>query len=466
MSKRRPATVAARALSAAFLAVFVLLGSSAVALAASVTFGTPTATSKFGQGIDFNQPYTTSATVTRAEISIDYPGAVGPSVTEVELVGGGQLHYRLSTSTGGLMPNETLVARWQLTLSDGSIQTGPDVSVTYSDDRFSWKTTTNGLIRMHWYQFSASQGKDFAAIGAKGLAKAVSYIGFDETAPIDVFVYPDQQDFMESLGPGTTENVGGLANEGARTCYALIEPSYVAFGDSVIPHELAHVVFRDATRNPYSSPPHWLNEGMATYLADGYDSSNRALVRNAIADGTLMPLKAIPGDFPASRDRFALAYAEAVSAVSFFVDKYGKPAMNKLMQTYGTGSSDDEAFQAAIGMDLDAFDEIWLTSLGVTSTPTYGPLPAPTGPLPSDWVGSGASPGPTGTPGETAGAETPTARPTAMATTGGQQPATPRSRHDVTLQVVLIAIMLAGIAFVLLGIAIGLHRRATKARGG
>jgi hypothetical protein len=453
VSPRRLSRLGACLLAATLLGGSGVLADPPIAAASDVTFGTPTASSRFGQGIDFYQPYETSLTVTRAEIRIDYPAALGPSVTQVEVVGGGRLHYRLDTSTGNLLPNTTLTARWEVVLGDGSATIGPSVKVTYADDRFNWKTVTAGLIRMHWYGLDASQGQTFADIGAAGLAKAVSYIGATESAPIDFFVYPNQQDFMQALGPGTGENVGGLANAAGRTCFALIEPSYLSYGRSVIPHELTHVVFHDATDNPYSRPPDWLNEGLATYLADGYDSSNRSLVRRAVADKSLMPLAALAGDFPSPTDRFELAYAEATSAVDFFVRKYGKPAMNDLLAAYGRGATDDEAFRGAINMPIDEFDAAWLTEQGMSSTPTYGPQPAPTGPLPPGWGSAGASAGATASP--------PAGSPTtsAPASPGGQQPAGSGGMPNSMLLTLLLAALLSATALVLLAVAATLYRR-------
>lgn len=461
MRPRTRPQAAHRLVTAAALALCLLAAGAGTVLATQVSFGTPTAVSKFGQGIVFTQPYSTSAKLDGAEILIDYPGAVGPSATEIVPQGSGQLQYRLDASGGEVLPNDVLVARWRVTLSDGTVETGPDVTVTYADDRFAWQTATQGLIRMHWYQYSKSQGESWARIGADGLAKAVAYIGAVETVPIDVYVYRAQQDLIGALGPGTSVNVGGRANEPARTCYALIEPSYVYFGASVIPHELTHVVFWDATHSPYGTPPHWLNEGMATYLADGYDSSNRDMVKRAAKDGSLMPLKAIANDFPTSADRFALGYAEGTAAVDYFVAKYGKPAMNTLLLTYGKGATDDEAFGAAISKSADQFDVEWLAAQGVTSTPSFGPQPAPTGPMPPGWV-AGGSPGATASP-DSGGSGTPTATSGSNGAAGGGQPSDRESKGS---RAMLIAGLLACAGLVLLGLGAALHAAQRRAGRG
>ena len=465
MRSHRPSTLRAALLGLAAFAFagISLLASSGTALAAGVQFGTPSARSVFGTGIDFSQPYTASAAVTSASIWIRVPSSIGPAVTQLQTVPQGSLAFTLDTSKGELLPNDTVVAHWELTLADGSVAVGPEVTVVYTDTRFSWITATSGLVRLHLYGYTSSRAQSWAKIGSDALANAVSYIGATETKPVDVFVYPDQQAFMAALGPGTTENVGGLANEAARTVYALIEPSYTGFASSVIPHELTHVVFDDATRSPYTRPPHWLNEGIAVYLSDGYGSSDRSQVKQAAQNGTLMPLRAIPGDFPSSADRFNLAYAEAVSAVDYFVKTYGKPALNTLLLTYGKGATDDEAFDAAIGKTIDEFDAEWLSAQGVKSTPTYGPLPAPTGPLPPGWSADGASPAPgtSSTPGVSSSPSS-TGTPVASQTQGSHPSTSPASGGSASTSSrlttsLIVAGVLATIGLAVLAVAVMMH---------
>ena len=96
--------------------------------------------------------------------------------------------------------------------------------------------------------------------------------------------------------------------------FALITPSQIddSWVGVVVPHELTHLVFETAADNPYHFPPRWLNEGLAVYLSQGYDSLDRALVEGSAGDGTLIPLDGLIGQFPTSFERFFLAYAESV----------------------------------------------------------------------------------------------------------------------------------------------------------
>jgi hypothetical protein len=189
--------------------------------------------------------------------------------------------------------------------------------------------------------------------------------------------------------------------------FALITPAEIddSWVSIVVPHELTHLVFDTATKNPYHEPPHWLNEGLAVYLSQGYDSSDRNLVEDAAKSDTIMPLDGLVGAFPTTRDRFFLAYAESVSAVDWIVANKSRDALIALIRSYANGVSDDEAFSTALGLDTAAFQQAWLDSVGATAPVRHGPVPAPVGPLPEGW--SGAAPNATIQPGASAVAATP-----------------------------------------------------------
>jgi hypothetical protein len=441
-------SIVGRSAAAAASALVVLATLAGTAGAASVTFGTPTATSSFGKGIDFTQPISGSGFV-EADLVYELVGDVGPTVSKIDKPGSSTLTYSFDTSNGQLQPNTPITAHFQVVFSDGSTEQGPDVKVTYLDDRYNWKTLTGQLITLHWYSGSDAFAQQALTMGEDGVAKSAKFLGVTETKPIDFYVYADQQPFYDALGPSTRDNVGGEANTVTRTLFALIAPNELSYAEVVVPHELTHVVFDDVTRNPYHSPPRWLNEGLAVYLSEGYVSSDKSLVSDAAAAKTLMPLDALTGEFPTTADQFYLAYAESVSAVDYLIRTYGQPAIDKMVTAYAAGSSDDEAFTAAFGVDAAGINKAWLAENGVAAMQTYGPQPAPAGPVPSGWTTAGGGSVSTDQP-DTGASPTPS---TGSGTPAGQ------SRVDNTSTVLVLAGLLAAAGLGLLAVAMALHVR-------
>jgi hypothetical protein len=383
------------------LAAIVLgswLAAAAPAAAATAAFGEPTAAATFGQGVEFRQPVTITGPIRRAELLVSYPGAPGPEVRTVPTgPGASTLRYALEAVSGGLLPNTQLSARWRIVGEDGSVSLGPVAAVRYQDTRFAWQTRTSGIIRVHWYEGSSAFGDRALGIGTTAIENASRLFGVVEAEPLDFFVYASQSAFYDALGPGTRENVGGQANVEIRTLFALITPAAITLPwvETVITHELTHLVFDTAVSNPYHYPPRWLNEGLAVYLAQGYGASDRSSVQQAAASGSLMPLGALTYQFPTTGDRFALAYAESVAAVDYPIRTDGQAALVSLVRSYAGGVTDDEAFRAALGQDASAFDAAWRATLRAQDPVAYGPQPAPAGPLPTGWSaarGSGPTP--------------------------------------------------------------------------
>ena len=397
MAALRRTAGGARLKLAVVLATGLLMGWVGVASAADpVTFGQPSATSSFGKTIDFKQPVTLDAVPLRVEVLIGTPGDVGPSVVPVPPTASEAttLDYELDMSGGNVVPNTTFTARWRVTDAAGRTWLGPPVKHVYADDRFQWKTLEGNVVRVHWVEGDQAFGKRALKIGDDAVAATAKLLGVTESDPIDFFIYADQQAFYDALGPATRENVGGQAHPDIRTLFALITPDQIdaSWVESVVPHELTHVVFQTAVENPYHDPPHWLNEGLAVYLSDGYADSDRSQVRQAAADGSIIPLDGLAGAFPTTEQRFFLAYAESVSAVDRIVRVNGRDALVKLIRSYHDGVSDDDAFKAALGRDVAGFEADWLAELGAKPPVRVGPKPAPVGPLPSGWDGPQPNP--------------------------------------------------------------------------
>ena len=387
--------------SAALASIVVLagfaIGVAPVAAADPVVFGEPTSTSAFGTGLEFMQPVTLAAKAERVELLITTPGSIGPEVVPVpDTPAGGSstLDYRLDLADGHVVPNTTFTGRWRVVDETGKAWLGPVVRQTYVDDRFDWKTLTGAVVRVHWYDGTQAFGSKALKIGDDAVAATAKLLGVTESDPIDFFIYAEQQPFYDALGPGTRENVGGQAHPDIRTLFALIAPDEIDAGwiESVVPHELTHVVFATAIDNPYHEPPHWLNEGLAVYLSDGYDPAWKATVANAVKDGSIIPLDGLAGAFPTTADRFSLAYGESVSAVDRIVRVDGRDALVKLIRSYHDGVSDDDAFKEALGRDVAGFEADWLAELGAQPPTRRGPQPAAAGPLPAGWSGPQPNP--------------------------------------------------------------------------
>ncbi len=101
------------------------------------------------------------------------------------------------------------------------------------------------------------------------------------------------------------------------------------FIESVLPHELAHVIFREFVGFDNPAVPRWLDEGVATYQEKEHYAATRPLLKRALHDGEFVPLvelETAASDVMFSEDSAGLYYIEAFGIVDFLIGEYGKDA--------------------------------------------------------------------------------------------------------------------------------------------
>ena len=291
---------------------------------------------------------------------------------------------------GSSPPNSKIEFQFRVRGADGTTTLGPVGRVTVVDDRFQWQTLEQDLVRVHWYEGDQASAEQAAQVANDAIDRAAELLGTTLPQPVDLFIYATQQAMVEAVSPNR-ESIAGQADPTTDTmvvCAACGGPDEF---EVTVAHELTHLVFNETTANPYHAPPRWLNEGIATYLSEGYSSTYTTVVNGAAASDTLIPLEGLAGLFPSQYDEFLLAYGESVSAVDYFVTTYSEETLWDLVRSYSDGMSDDDAFTAATGSDLAAFNAAWTADLGSEVREPVGPQPAPAGPVPSAWTG-GAQP--------------------------------------------------------------------------
>ncbi|HSH21019.1 MAG TPA: peptidase MA family metallohydrolase [Candidatus Caenarcaniphilales bacterium] len=441
-----------------FAALALLSAAPGDVRASHVTFGEPEAIARLGQPVVFETTLEAAGEPQNVEVLVNLPSDPAATVLGADVINDGGTWRAAAVLEGEIAPNTRLSFRFRAR-EDDDVVLGPVAETVVVDDRFAWRTISGPIVRLHWYEGDEQFAQRALDIGEGAIERASQLLGVSETEPVDFFIYSNEADFREALGPGTRENVGGQAHSDIRTLFGLIEPQEIGsdWVDTLVIHELTHLVFDTATDNVYRAPPRWLNEGVAVYLSEGYTGGSRAAVEQAAADGSLIPLEGLAGLFPTTADRFFLAYAESVSAVDFFIDNYEEQTLWDLVRSYADGVSDEEAFRQATGAGLAEFNEAWMASLGAEVPEPAGPRPGQPGPLPPGWdPGAEPAPGPTDSPlpGASVGPATP-----APSGTGRVPPRSPPAADDgnFTLGLVLAVVVVVAI----IGFAILAQRRGT-----
>ncbi len=467
-------------------ALFMVALAPTVALASAPTFGTPSTTAVLGQPLSF------TSTIDGEDIaSVDVIVHLLGNPTSIVVGAGTQLNniYQAQANIdiassagcacladGQSAPNTQFDYQFRATNSDGGTSLGPVAEGIVEDTRFDWQTLTKGNVTIHWYSGDQAFANSAADAANAAIDKAATSLGVTIDKPFDMLVYDTEEAMRSAVSPGR-ENVQAEAHPDIDTIFAWLPSNQAAdrYNQTVIAHELTHLVFHHAVDNPYHGVPRWLDEGVAVYESEGYTSQWHSYVGAAVDDQSLIPLDGIAGLFPSVQSGFYLAYGESVAAVDFFIRTYGEPKLWELVNSYANGVSDDEAFTAATGAGVDAFNAAWFQSLGLTPPAPAGPQPGAPGPVPSDWTAQGApatlSPpiltppgGPGATPrgtDSTNGAPRETARPQSTGVPGAPSGGTQSDAGSILVILGLVVVLIIGT----LGVGIAVRSRSQRPPG-
>lgn len=323
---------------------------------------------------------------------------------------GGRVEHRRDMTDDYVPPNTTVAYQWRAV--DGETVTlSPERELLYDDDRpqFDWDQARVGSATVHWYGQNEQIARRFGDLAGDAADAAGDLLGRPLAESIEIFVYEDREDFLGAVGPATREWVGAATYPHLRTVYMWLGAGSTGFLETTIAHEVTHVVFHDASDNPFHEPATWLNEGTATWAELGNAETEEDVVRSEAgsADG-LMAFEALTDQFPIDTRGATLAYAQGATMVDHLLGEYGSDALAAIMDAYRSGATDDEAIAAGTGTGFDEIRADYFESFGVTEPEPVEaqPLGRSDVPLPPQPDGvPGASDGPEPQPGPSSGAQ-------------------------------------------------------------
>lgn len=264
-----------------------------------------------------------------------------------------------------IAPNTPIHYRWRATSGSSEVVSDED-TILYDDDRseLDWEIAESAEARVHSYSGEEALASRFADITSNAVQRAESLFGAELAGPVDIFAYANEDDFFGALDLGPREWVGGQASSEIRSIYIRLDAGGESYMEPLLIHEVTHIVFDDATENPYHGPAHWLDEGLAVWAETQDAAAERAMVEDAAEDGELMAFDAIAEQFPVQDERARLAYAQSAALVDTIIDTYGAESIARLTAAYRDGATDSAAIEAATGVPLDEIIADWFAELG------------------------------------------------------------------------------------------------------
>ena len=337
-------------------------------------FGTSSADAQYGGEMTFRVELPGGAP-DRLELLLTFPGSEETFVAPV-VPSGSTATYVWDTSTRHITPNTLITYRWRAT-NGGAASISTAHELLYDDDRpgLDWHSAQIGDTTVHWYGGAEAQARRFGELSAGGAQRAEQLLGHQLDGPVDIFVYDSRDDFFGALGPGAREWTGAATYPELRTIFMWLGGGPDAYLATTIVHEVTHVVFRDATTNPFHEPAKWLNEGFSTWSEQQSAAAERSTVGFEAAGGGLFAFPAIAQQFPIGTRGSSLSYAMGAVMVDMIIADHGREAIARMATAYRDGASDDEAIRAGTGLSADALYAAFYEAFGV-------PVPSPIQPAP------------------------------------------------------------------------------------
>jgi hypothetical protein len=336
-------------------------------------FGTMSADATYGVEMTFEVALPGGAP-DRLELLLRFSGADDTFVVPVS-ASGSSASYRWDAADNGITPNTSVAYRWRAT-NDGAVTLSREQTLLYDDDRpgLNWRSARFGDATVHWYGGAEATARAFGELSSDAAARAEDLLGHQLAGPIDIFVYATREDFFGALGSGAREWTGAATYPWLRTVFMWLGAGSDSYQRTTLAHEVTHVVFHDATDNPFHEPATWFNEGLATWAEQQSAASERSTVQSATSSG-LLSFDAITETFPISDFGARLSYAQGATMIDLIIERYGTNAIAAIAAAWRDGAGDDEALQAGTGVSTQDLYTAYFDSFGVDVPQPVEPAP-------------------------------------------------------------------------------------------
>jgi len=315
----------------------------------------------FGQQITFLAQLTSSVPIQQAFISFREVTDQNTHVAPLTLNADGSTTYQYDASQHLISPFATIEFSYQATLTNNqSVTTGP-FYFRYEDNRFTWKQLSDGSVTMHWYNGDNVFGQAALDAARTGLQNIGQTFPVSLNSPVDVYIYTNYDDLVNSLTLGGRQWEAGHADPSIGIGMLAVAPSDTQSIDlqQLVPHELTHIMLYRFLGNGFNNLPTWLEEGIAS-MEELYPNPDYATALDAASkNNSLLSFSDLCASFPADSGRAYLAFAESQSFVRFLRDTYGNTGIVALTQAYADGLNCDLGATRAVGVPLNQLEVRW-----------------------------------------------------------------------------------------------------------
>ena len=262
---------------------------------------------------------------------------------------------------------------FDFTASDGTVHRTKTYQIENLDERHSWRRAVDDNLEVIYYGIFPNSINRLHSQTTDRLPRIKAALGVTDQSPMRAVIFPTL-DALTKHGP----TISGAAKDGnffGGYAYPRYNLTIMASpSDSVLTHELTHIIFDKAFTSPLSSAaPAWLNEGVASYFETGSRRASKSYFTSTMRPDRVMTFRKM-NTVPGRRNDISLFYAQSGDFVGFLAERNGEQAIGQLIAKMNDGSDVDIALRSVYGAGLNQLENEWRTSYGLPLVPE----PAPT----------------------------------------------------------------------------------------
>ncbi len=228
-------------------------------------------------------------------------------------------------------------------------------------EKFDWFFIKSEHFDIYYYNQGQNQAEFVAFYAEEAYKKIAKLIGWELGKRSDIFVYNSHNDFQQTniVSVHMGEGVGGVTELFKNRMVIPYNGSLKEF-KHVIYHELVHVFINDgiyggnimnAIKNNSVMIPLWMNEGLAEYLANDWDTNSDMWLRDIALNSNQLP------EIPYLNGY--LAYRGGQSVWNFITDKWGEEIIAELFSNIKFKNNTNKAIESTLGINLNELSHQW-----------------------------------------------------------------------------------------------------------
>ena len=283
-------------------------------------------------------------------------------------------------------PHRLLVALAVLALAACSLLLGPGEAAAQGFGKnkvqyrtFQWNVISSPHFDVYYYAGGESLALRVLDLSEKANLKLTRDMGHVLTKKVPIILYISHNDFAQTniTTEFLDEGTGGFTELLKTRVVLPFTGSYEEFRHVVV-HELVHAFMFDmlyanglpsfVTAQSIVQVPLWFAEGMAEWLALGWESNADMFMRDGTISDYLPPLPYGGG---------YLVYKEGQAAMRFMHDRYGPDRLKDILAKLKFHRNFDRAFETAMGTTVEKFDEEFRSWLRKTYWPSVADRDGP-----------------------------------------------------------------------------------------